>query len=319
MFLGEIYWAAQHLRQGGVVAFPTETVYGLGADAFNPMAVARVFEVKGRPHFDPLIVHIEHVDQLARLTSRVPPWALLLAERFWPGPLTLVLPRAGRVPDLVTAGLPTVAVRLPDHPVALRLIRETGSPIAAPSANLFGQVSPVTAAHVRDQLGGLVDVVLDGGACRVGVESTILSLVTPRPTLLRPGGVPLEEIEKIIGPVHCPASTAGAPNRPLAPGCLPSHYAPRTRLWLRQPPGASPVQGRVGLLTLQQNPTRDQGFAVVEELSPSASLREAAANLYSALRKLDKLGLDAILADLVPEHGLGLAINDRLRRASAHL
>src|SRR4030065_1370155 len=193
-----IHQAAEIIRQGGIVAFPTETVYGLGADAFNPLAVARIFEVKRRPYFDPLIVHVANPADVKKLVKQIPSNAKKLIERFWPGPLTVVLLKKEYIPDIVTAGLPTLAIRMPSHPMALSLIRESNSPIAAPSATLFGYVSPTTAEHVREQLGDQVDLILDGGPCPVGVESTIVSFLEEKPRLLRPGGVSLEEIEFVI-------------------------------------------------------------------------------------------------------------------------
>jgi L-threonylcarbamoyladenylate synthase len=294
------------------VAFPTETVYGLGADALNPRAVARVFEVKGRPRFDPLIVHIAEAEQVHRLVTEVPPAAAALMRHHWPGPLTCVLPRATLVPDIVTAGLDTVAIRLPDHPVARALITEAGTPLAAPSANRFGHVSPTDASHVRDELAGRVDLVLDGGPCPTGVESTVISFRTDPPTLLRPGGLPRESIERLIGPVKALAAGHVA-DRPAAPGMTERHYAPRTPLLLA--PADPPPKGRVGWLRLTEPPA-DHGYATVEVLSSGGDLVEAAARLFAAIRRLDEAGLDAIVAEPVPDHGLGLAINDRLRRAA---
>lgn len=314
----DIQLAADRLRRGGVVAFPTETVYGLGASALDPAAVARIFEIKHRPRFDPLIVHLAHVDDADRLALGFDehPLARRLAERFWPGPLTLVLPRRGNVPDLVTAGLPSVALRLPSHPIALALIRAVALPIAAPSANRFGRVSPTAARHVLDELGDQVDLVLDGGPCTVGVESTVLSLVHPQPTLLRPGGTPVEEIESIIGPIARPSHD---PARPASPGQLSQHYAPRTPLRLLPPPSEPTGRDRTALLTLTApSAAVAAGFAHVQTLDPSGrgDLGIAAANLFAALRRLDALGLDRIVAEPVPDHGLGRAINDRLRRAA---
>jgi L-threonylcarbamoyladenylate synthase len=307
--------AAGWIRRGGVVAFPTETVYGLGADAFNPLAVARVFEIKGRPHFDPLIVHVADRADLGKLVATVPEEAERLMERFWPGPLTLVLPKCNEVPEIVTSGLPTVAVRMPRHPMTLDLIREAARPIVGPSANPFGYVSPTTAGHVKEQLGDRVDQILDGGSCEVGVESTILAFPAGRPTLLRPGGAALEEIEKIVGPVEI-GGNAG--ESPPAPGMLPSHYAPRTPV--RLAPEGTPSDalrcGKTGLLAFR-TPAQPALFEHVEILSDTGDLREAAARLFAGLRRLDGLGLDLIVAETVPEEGLGRAIMDRLRRASA--
>jgi len=319
----DITKAAAILRKGGLVAFPTETVYGLGANALNERAVARVFEVKARPRFDPLIVHVPAMLWLERLTTGFPPLARQLAEKFWPGPLTLVLPKSSAVPDLVTAGGPTVAIRIPDHPVALSLLRAVELPIAAPSANPFGQISPTCAAHVREQLGPKIDLILDGGPCRVGVESTVLQLTPEGPLLLRPGGTTLEDIEDVIGKVQVPdGSQDGLPGAALAsPGTLAQHYAPRTALVVRSREtrgvahGELPASGSVGLLAFRESDQNSQ-FARVEVLSPTGDLREAAANLFAALRRLDAAGLDLIVAETFPEAGLGRALNDRLRRAA---
>jgi L-threonylcarbamoyladenylate synthase len=304
--------AAAVLRRGGLVAFPTETVYGLGADAFNPRAVARVFEVKARPSFDPLIVHLADAAELPRVSPTDDPRVPALAARFWPGPLTLVLPRRPEVPDLVTSGLDTVGVRVPAHPAALALIAAAGTPVAAPSANPFGYVSPTTAAHVAELLGRAVDLVLDGGPCRVGVESTILSLAG-EPVILRPGGVPREALEEALG---LRLEVGGPAERPLAPGQLAKHYATRTLLRIlpgragRAPEGA----GRVGLLAWRA--AGAEGYAATEVLAPDGSPETAAANLFAALRRLDASGLHLILAEPCDETGLGHAIMDRLRRAA---
>jgi L-threonylcarbamoyladenylate synthase len=307
--------AAGILRNGGIVAFPTETVYGLGAMVFDEKAIAHVFEAKQRPHFDPLIVHVSGLDQLLLLTRNVPASAQLLIEHFWPGPLTIILPKLQGVSDLVTAGLGTVAVRMPRHPLALELIRRTGSPLAAPSANPFGRTSPTKAQHVLDYLAGKVDMVIDGGACPVGVESTIVSFVSGLPVLLRPGGLPLEEIEALIGQLaKIPAN--GNP-LVLAPGMLPRHYAPSTPLRVvREMSDLTPVPGeKTGILALKRMEGLES-FAAVEFLSTNGDLREAAGNLFGAMRKLDALGLDMLIAELAPNIGLGVAINDRLLRAA---
>src|SRR5512139_3757 len=290
--------AAEIIKRGGIVAFPTETVYGLGADAFAPLAVARIFEVKKRPHFDPLIVHVAGPDDLGRLVTDIPGPAQELTNRFWPGPLTVVLPKRDEVPDIVTAGLPTVAVRMPRHEMALRLIELSGSPIAAPSANPFGYVSPTTADHVREQLDDQVDLILDGGPCPVGVESTILSFSGEKPRLLRPGGVTLEEIETMIGRIESPPEEA---DYPQSPGMLPKHYAPRTPIVLARSEEGYDYSGkRVGWLGLRE-PGRPHAFQHVEILSRIGDLKEAAANLFAAIRRLDELNLDLIVAEPVPE------------------
>ncbi|MFG0329665.1 MAG: L-threonylcarbamoyladenylate synthase [Phycisphaerales bacterium] len=314
--------AAEVIRQGGLVAFPTETVYGLGGDAFNAKAVARIFEAKSRPRFDPLIAHIASADALETLVTEVPDAAGALIDRFWPGPLTVVLPKRDEVPDLVTAGLPTVAVRCPDHPVALEFIEACDTAIAAPSANRFTEVSPTTAAHVRDSLGAVVDMILDGGPCAVGVESTVVRLdADGAATVLRPGGVSLEALREVVERVEVGAPVAGGDAAREAPGMLARHYAPKTRL--------DPVEAfdaatgdkgaRIGGLAFEKDHhLRASGaeFEVIEVLSAAGDPREAAANLFAAMRRLDAAKLDRILFEFAPEHGLGVAINDRLRRAS---
>jgi L-threonylcarbamoyladenylate synthase len=311
-----IHQAADIIQRGGIVAFPTETVYGLGADAFNPLAVARIFEVKRRPYFDPLIVHVANPSNVEKLVKETPSNAKKLIERFWPGPLTIVLIKEEKIPGIVTAGLPTLAIRMPNHPMALALIEESECPIAAPSANPFGYLSPTTAEHVRDQLGDQVDLVLDGGPCPVGVESTIVSFLGERPVLLRPGGVSLEEIESIIGRVEISAIE----DRPSAPGMLPKHYAPRTPIvldWSEKNLDRYRYKDKkIGLLLFQE-PKDNRQYQSVEILSTNGDLREAAANLFAAIRRLDALDLDLIVAEPIPEAGLGRAIMDRLRRAAS--
>jgi L-threonylcarbamoyladenylate synthase len=314
--------AAGILRAGGLVAFPTETVYGLGADALNPVAAAGIFAAKGRPTFDPLIVHVPDADAARPLWAEVPAAAETLMRACWPGPLTLVLPKREAVPDIVTSALPTVAVRVPDHPVAAALLRAAGTPVAAPSANRFSRPSPTDAAAVEAELGDRGVFVLDGGPCRVGVESTVVAFPDGRPTVLRPGGVPVERLRSLIGEVAvAPRATAGAAASAglASPGLLERHYAPTTPLRLVDDPLAElrslPPGTRAGLLCLRRGEDWD-GFAMAEELSAKGDLTEAAARLFAAIRRLDSAGLDVILAVPVPEVGLGLAIMDRLRRAS---
>lgn len=306
--------AAEIIKRGGIVAFPTETVYGLGADAFNPLAVARVFEVKKRPSFDPLIVHVADPADVKKLAKEIPSNAKKLTERFWPGPLTVVLLKEENIPDIVTAGLPSLAIRMPNHPMALALIEKSKCPIAAPSANLFGYLSPTTAEHVRDQLGDQVDLILDGGPCPVGVESTIVSFLEEEPALLRPGGVSLEEIESVIGKV----GTLRFKAKPAAPGMLPKHYAPRTPIVLDWNEKNLNLyeEKNVGLLVFKE-PGNNPKLHPTEILSKSGDLREAAANLFAAIRRLDALNLDLIVAMSIPEVGLGRAIMDRLRHAAS--
>ncbi|CUT03855.1 L-threonylcarbamoyladenylate synthase [Candidatus Chrysopegis kryptomonas] len=304
--------AGSIIKKGGLVAFPTETVYGLGADALNPYAVAKIFEVKNRPKFDPLIVHISKFNWLEKLTEKIDEQALKLIEKFWPGPLTLVLPKSEIVPDIVTAGLKSVAIRMPSHPVALALIDSAETPISAPSANPFGYISPTTADHVEKQLGDKIDLILDGGKCPIGVESTVLSLLD-EPTILRPGGLPIEEIEKVIGKVKIQTKS----EKILSPGQLQTHYSPRT-----------PVKIFSSIEEILDKRIENAGILLfkkydfevkakhVEILSEKGDLVEAASNLFSALHRLDEAGVDVIYAQEVPEVGLGIAIMDRLRKAS---
>lgn len=301
--------AAVLLRQGGVVAFPTETVYGLGALAFDARAVARIFEIKGRPSFDPLIVHVADRSMLEEVVSAVPASGETLIERFWPGPLTLVLAKRPAVPGLVTAGLSTVAVRMSDHPVARALLEAVGSPLAAPSANPFGRLSPTRAEHVARML-DRVDLILDGGATMHGIESTIVAL-EPRPVLLRPGAIAVEKIEAAIGPLER-ATRASAVR---APGQLAQHYAPATPLRLIDPKLVPERERRrAGVITLRD---AYEGYSASRTLSRRGDLREAAATLFEMLHALDALGLERIDAAPVTESGLGLAIMDRLRRAAS--
>lgn len=307
----DVETAAAALRAGRLVGMPTETVYGLAADALDAQAVLRVFAAKGRPSFDPLIVHVADAQQ-AWTVAEPSPRARRLAERFWPGPLTLVLPRRPCIPDVVTSGLDTVGVRCPDHPLALALIRAAGRPLAAPSANRFGRISPTTAAHVREQLGEAIAGVVDGGACRVGVESTVL-LPDPVPVILRPGGVTREALAAFLAePVAVAGREQRADHLPAqAPGMLASHYAPRAPLTLRE--GPWPTAAGIGRLAFREPPPPGGPAAV---LSASGDLAEAAANLFAHLRRLDADGVAGIVAELAPAEGLGLAINDRLLRAA---
>ncbi len=304
--------AAALLREGKLVAFPTETVYGLGGDATNERAVAAIFEAKGRPEFNPLISHVLDV-QSAQELVRWNDTAEMLAARFWPGPLTLVLPRAKGSPIalLATAGLDTAAVRAPAHPVAQALIRAAGRPIAAPSANRSGAVSPTRAEHVAESLGDRVPLILDGGPCKVGLESTVLDLSTAKSTLLRPGGATREAIEAVIGPVALSDALPTGNAARKSPGQLESHYAPARPVRL----DATSVGADEGLLAF--GPAPPAGAMLTYNLSPSGDLAEAAANLFAQLRALDRPGIGRIAVMPIPETGLGLAINDRLRRAAA--
>ncbi|MGB9113876.1 L-threonylcarbamoyladenylate synthase [Bradyrhizobium sp.] len=307
--------AARCLAEGGLVAFPTETVYGLGADAANAGAIARLYEAKGRPSFNPLIAHVGDI-AAARRIARFDATATKLAEAFWPGPLTLVLPKTTdcAVADLATAGLDTIAVRVPAHPVARAILRTFGGPVVAPSANLSGHVSPTSAAHVQSDLAGRIDLIVDGGAVTVGVESTIVGCFE-EPMLLRPGGLPRGEIERVLGRplVRPPEDADNDAGQPLAPGMLASHYAPRTKVRLN----AESVETNEALLAFGPDSVRGaEAATAVMNLSPRGDLSEAAAHLFGYLRALDTKGARAIAVMPVPHHGLGEAINDRLRRAA---
>jgi L-threonylcarbamoyladenylate synthase len=309
--------AAEILRAGGLVALPTETVYGLGADAENPAAVARIYQAKGRPSSHPLIVHIGGVEQIDSWADGVPDAARLLAESFWPGPLTLVLRRGSRVPREATGGLDTVALRVPHHPVALAVLDAFGGGIAAPSANRFGSVSPTTAAHVRAELGAAVDFVLDGGPCQVGVESTIVDATGDALAILRPGGVTRESLEAVLGtPLEVPTTSTVR-----VPGQHPSHYAPNAKVILVEPDE----------VVAEAERAQDQGHQAGVFLPPAYadvpvkahatvtvpdSDAVYARRLYGYFRELDERGCDLIIASLPPETGLGLAIANRLRRAA---
>lgn len=295
--------AARIIRHGGLVAFPTETVYGLGGDATNGQAVAAIFAAKDRPRFNPLICHVLDAAQ-AGILAEFDERARTLARRFWPGPLTLVLPRRASSPVslLATAGLDSVAVRAPDHAVARALVEAAGVPVAAPSANRSGMLSPTAAVHVAASLGERVKMIIDGGPCRVGLESTIVGLTGPRPTLLRPGGLPAEAIEAVVGPLAAPGGAV------QAPGMLSRHYAPGRPVRL-EATDRWPGEALLGFAGAVADADLD--------LSPAGDLAEAAANLFAMLRALDRPGVAAIAVAPVPEAGLGVAINDRLRRAAA--
>jgi L-threonylcarbamoyladenylate synthase len=322
--------AAAILRAGRLVAFPTETVYGLGGDALRDAPVAAIFAAKGRPAEDPLIVHLADAADLPRVVAAVPALAAALAAALWPGPLTLVLPRGPAVPAAVSAGRDSVAVRVPAHPVARALIAAAGTPLAAPSANRFGHTSPTTAAHVLADLDGRIDAVLDGGPTPIGVESTVLDLTAAVPTLLRPGGVSLEELRALLGEVRVGGRAAAAGGQ-IAPGLLEKHYAPRSPLllcvgpahaalaWLRERAAAEIAAGRrVGLLLPAEDAAALAGIgADVEPLGPAADLATVARRLYAALRALDERRPDIILARDLGEIGLARAIRDRLTRAAA--
>jgi L-threonylcarbamoyladenylate synthase len=327
--------AAAVIARGGLVAFPTETVYGLGGDAFNPLSLAKIFEVKGRPRFDPLIVHIaafetlETIADLSLLDAAAKKNLAALTEQFWPGPLTLILPKQKTVPDLATSGLPTVAVRLPDHDAARRLIALSTGAVAAPSANPFGYLSPTRAEHVAAMLGEKIEFILDGGPARFGLESTVLDMSGEQPRILRPGAVPKEAIEALVGVVVVGPDVTN--NNPASPGMLKSHYAPRVPLVTHngEPPqvdGAAcrSVACRNAAFLFFDGASRDRWLSVsltepkpaaVAVLSETGDLLEAAARLFQTLHEFDRPGINRIYAQLAPEKNLGIAINDRLRRA----
>ena len=331
---GAIARAADRLRRRGLVAFPTETVYGLGAHALDPAAVRRLFEAKGRPANDPLIVHVDSVDRIGDLVERVPDSATALAARFWPGPLTLVLPRSSRVPDEVTAGLNTVAVRVPSHPIARALLIAAGIPVAAPSANLFSRPSPTRASHVLDDLDGRIDLIIDGGPTEVGVESTVLDLSSAVPTILRPGAVSLEMLKEILPRVERTSSAEAGQRAMPSPGMLERHYSPRAQLTLYEGDGRESIarlihdaangDGRVGVLAADED---RQALADLEPLGRRVTitylgsqrdLATVASRLYASMRELDASGVDRIFVrDFPGDDGLAIAIRDRLRRAAA--
>jgi L-threonylcarbamoyladenylate synthase len=324
--------AAELLRSGRLVAFPTETVYGLGALGLDPAAVERIFVAKGRPHSDPVILHVGDPAWVRDLVRELPPAAERLMDACWPGPLTLVLPRSARVPDRVTAGGDSVAVRMPAHPVALALIRGVGAPVAAPSANLFSRPSPTTAAHVLQDLAGRIDAVLDGGPTTVGVESTVLDLRGETPVILRPGGISHLDLEQVLGgPVHGHGQGKGRGEEHLAsPGLLTKHYSPRAEVFLYDGPDAA-VRSALRALAEESADPRATALlvftedlpelrevpAALEDLGSHTHLEEAARKLYAALRDLDARSVTRIGARLAPPGGLGDAINDRLRRAAS--
>lgn len=325
--------AAALLRAGRLVAFPTETVYGLGANARDPLAVARIYQAKGRPSSDPLIVHIAAPEQVVQVALDVSAQALALARLFWPGPLTLVLRRHPDIAPNVAAGTPTVAVRMPDHPVALALIAAAGVPVAAPSANLFARPSPTTAQHVLEDLAGRIDLVLDSGATRIGLESTVVDLSEQPPAVLRPGGVPLEALRQVVPTIELRARYLRSEQQEVAapaPGMLLKHYSPRAELLLFSGP-TEPVLGQMRAVALrEQTAGRRVGLLLPNEdlvcfadlptdsyaLGPRADLASVGAQLFDGLRALDRLGVDLILARGLAREGLGLAIWDRLLRAT---
>jgi len=311
----DIEKAKSILKQDGLVAIPTETVYGLAANAFSEEAVVKIFEVKNRPSFDPLIVHVDSIEQAEDMVENVPEKAKELAARFWPGPLTILLKKKAVVPDMVTSGLSTVAIRIPDHPLTLDLLHALGFPLAAPSANPFGYVSPTSVKHVNDQLGDKIPYILDGGDCDVGIESTIIGFIDKEPEIFRLGGIPVEDIETIVGKVNVKLHSS---SRPETPGLLESHYAPLKKVKLKDNAflEGTADPGEIGLIRFKEiDPAVPEKNQII--LSRNGDLIEAAKNLFSALRKMDEMDIKYVVAESLPEIGLGRAINDRLRRAAA--
>jgi len=311
----DIARAKELLEQGELVAIPTETVYGLAGNALDLNAILKIFKVKNRPHFDPLIVHVGSLNQARDLVESIPAKAEKLAQLFWPGPLTLLLKRKSVIPDLITSGMDTVGIRCPDHQLTQSLLQSLAFPLAAPSANPFGYVSPTSAAHVNDQLGPQLDYILDGGECRVGLESTIIGFENDKPIIYRLGGFSVELIEKTIGSVSIQLNTS---SNPKAPGQLKSHYSPSKKVVIGNLTELvkEHASKKFGIIAFSE---RIEGIASDQQrvLSPNGSLDEAAQHLFAALRELDKRKIEIILAEPVPDIGIGKAINDRLNRASA--
>ena len=300
------------LRAGEIVALPTETVYGLAADAFNPVAVAKIFEAKERPRFDPLIVHLPTREALNDVATADTQLVAQLIDRFWPGPLTIILPTRKRIPDIVTAGLETVALRMSANPFFAEIATRLARPLAAPSANRFGHISPTAASHVLDELDGRIPLIVDGGSAQHGLESTIVRIINDQIEILRRGPITAEMLQEFA-----PITERNSGNTIVAPGQLRSHYAPRTKLILvnRLDDFSAPFGKRIGALHFA-SPRKAGQFSITRRLSERADLREAAANLFGMLRELDTENLDFIVAELLPEQGLGAAINERLRRAA---
>lgn len=311
-----IYKASLLIKNGEIVAFPTETVYGLGADAFNEEGVLKIFQAKKRPRFDPLIVHISNYEMIQRVAKYVPKEFEKLMEKFWPGPLTFILEKKEELPSITTGGLNTVAVRMPAHTVALKLIALSENPIAAPSANLFGRISPTSAEHVYKNLKGKVSIILNGGPTPIGIESTILKMEGQEFYVLRPGAIEIEKIEEIIGK----KLKVKKDKKIESPGAFPFHYSPATPLYIiKSKKIPDEIKGKkIGYLAFSRQP-KSHNFFKVKILSPKGDLKEAAKNFFSFLFELDSLNLDLILAEEVPEKGLGFAIMDRLKKASVSI
>lgn len=316
MITTDLHKAVETLMKGELVAIPTETVYGLAANATDDEALKKIYALKNRPFYNPLILHISSLKKLATIAAEIPAAALKLAEAFWPGPLTLVLKKQPGISNVVTSGKETVAVRIPDHPLTLELLSRLDFPLAAPSANPFGQISPTSAQHVYDYFGENIEVILDGGECQKGIESTIVGFENDIPVLYRLGSVSLEDIQRVVGEVLVYNQESG--NEIKSPGMLASHYAPRTTTYLTQDVDAALnlyPDKKIGLL-LFQNTFENTKVSAREVLSINGDFEEAARNLYAAMHRLDHLSLDVIIAQELPNTGLGKSINDRLTRAS---
>ena len=315
MITKNIQYAVDELKRDGLVSIPTETVYGLAANAYNETTVKKIFELKNRPHYNPLIVHIKSADYLQHIAKEIPDIALKLATAFWPGPLTLVLKKQEHVSDFITARKDTVAVRVPNHPLTLDLLNELDFPLAAPSANPFGSISPTNAAHVHAYFGDTLPVILDGGECEKGIESTIIGFENNQPILYRHGSISIEEIEKMVGKINTITHNDQTPN---APGMLSRHYAPKTETYLTNNVAALATyfEGKkIGLLVFK-NPMHHHNIHHQEILSKTGNCAEAAKNLYAAMHRLDEQNLDVIIAERLPDEGLGKTINDKLERAT---
>ncbi|KAB1157657.1 L-threonylcarbamoyladenylate synthase [Flavobacterium luteum] len=310
----EIKVAANLLQQGYVVAIPTETVYGLAANAFDEKALAQIFEIKKRPLFNPLIVHIKSIDYLHTIAKNIPAIALDLANHFWPGALTLVLEKKSIIPDIVTGGKNTVGIRIPSHTIALSLLEKLDFPLAAPSANPFGYISPTTSEHVKKQLGDKIPYILEGGSCEKGIESTIIGFENNKPILYRVGAISKEEIEKIIGKIETKNTASASPE---APGMLSKHYSPKTKFFVSENISdniENNINKNIGFLLFKKT-SQPLSYNKYIQLSLNEDINEAAQNLYAAMHRLDAMNFEAIYAEKVPEKGIGISINDRLYRA----
>ena len=308
-------FAAQILNNNKVIGFPTETVYGLAGNIYSEQAINSIFEIKKRPRFNPLIVHIATIDELDKIANEIPKNALKLAEKFWPGPLTLLLKKRDNVPDYITAGKDSVAVRIPNHPMALEILNAVGFPLAAPSANPFGSISPTTAQHVADFFPTEVEAVFDGGACQNGIESTIVGFDGEKVIIYRLGAISIEDIENIVGKTE---RLTVDENAPIAPGMLKKHYSPKTNFVLSNAVEVELLKHKnlkIGVLSFTTNYISND-IKAIEILSPNGDFKEASRNLYAVMHRLDKQNLDIIISEIFPDHDLGKSINDRLSRAA---